>query len=50
MRQAAFAQYEIFLSEVITAYDRLGYETIDLPTESVEERVAFITARLPLGQ
>ena len=50
MRQATFAQAEIFFSEVITAYDRLGYETIELPRKSVEERVAFITARLPLGQ
>lgn len=46
MRKATFAQAESFYSEVISAYERLGYELIELPKASVEERVAFITAQL----
>ncbi|HUG08997.1 MAG TPA: AAA family ATPase [Acidimicrobiia bacterium] len=46
MRKATFAQAEAFYSEVISAYNRLGYELTELPKASVEERVAFITAHL----
>ena len=47
MRKATFAQAESFYSEMISAYDRLGYELTELPKASVEERVAFIAAHLP---
>jgi len=47
MRKATFAQAEAFYSEVIAAYDRLGYELIELPKVSVEDRVALISSHLP---
>lgn len=47
MRKATFAQAESFHSEVISAYDRLGYEMIELPRTPVEDRASFITAHLP---
>lgn len=47
MRRATFAQAEAFYREVVSAYDRLGYELVELPKASVEDRAAFITARLP---
>lgn len=47
MRKATFTQAEAFYSQVISAYERLGYELIDLPKAPVEERVTFITAHLP---
>jgi predicted ATPase len=46
MRKATFAQSELFHSEVIAAYDRLGYELLELPKVSVIERAALITANL----
>jgi predicted ATPase len=46
MRRATFAQAESFYEKVISAYDKLGYELIELPRSSVEERVALIMAHL----
>lgn len=46
MRKATLAEAESFYSEVISAYDRLGYDMIELPKASVEERAAFITTHL----
>lgn len=47
MRTATYAQAELFYSEVISAYDHLGYDMVHLPRASVEERAAFITDHLP---
>jgi predicted ATPase len=46
LRKATFAQAGSFYEEVISAYDKLGYEMIELPKSSVEERVALIMAHL----
>ncbi len=42
MRRATFAQAEAFYAYVVEAYQRLGYQIIELPKASVEERSAFI--------
>jgi len=42
MRRATFAQAEAFYAHVVEAYIRLGYQIIELPKVSVEERSAFI--------
>jgi len=42
MRRATFAQAEAFYAHVVEAYNRLGYQIIELPKVSVEERAAFI--------
>lgn len=42
MRSASFAQAEEFYSHVVAAYERLGYQTVELPKTSVEDRSAFI--------
>lgn len=42
MRRATFAQAEAFHGYVVEAYERLGYQMIQLPRTSVEERAAFI--------
>lgn len=49
MRRATFPQAQAFYSEVVSAYDRFGYELLELPKTSVESRVAFIKAHLTLG-
>ena len=46
MRKATFAQAESFYAVVISAYHALGYELIELPEVSVEERLALVTAHL----
>ena len=46
MRKATFPQAVAFYLEVVSAYERLGYEMIALPRTSVEARVAFIMAHL----
>ena len=43
MRRASFAQAEAFHSYVVDAYERLGYQTVELPKTSVKERAAFIS-------
>lgn len=47
MRRATFAQAAVFYAEVVAAYERLGYSLVELPRTSVQERAAFISARLP---
>jgi len=42
MRRATFAQAEAFYEYVVEAYQRLGYQIIELPNASVEERAAFV--------
>ncbi len=42
MRRASFAQAEVFYSYVVEAYERLKYQTIELPKTSVQERTTFI--------
>ena len=42
MRRATFAQAEAFYAYVVEAYQRLGYQIIELPKASVQERAAFI--------
>jgi predicted ATPase len=42
MRRATFAQAEAFYSQVVSVYIRLGYELVELPKVSVEERATFI--------
>jgi predicted ATPase len=42
MRRATFAQAEAFYTYVVETYERLGYQMIELPRTSVEERTAFI--------
>lgn len=42
MRRATFAQAVAFYSYVVEAYERLGYQMVELPKTSVEERAAFI--------
>lgn len=46
MRTATYAQAEEFHTAVVSAYDDLGYELIELPRASAEERAAFISARI----
>ena len=46
MRRATFAQAETFYAAVVLAYEQLGYELVELPRATVEERVEFIEARL----
>lgn len=46
MRKATFAQAESFFSEVVTVYYALGYELIELPKVSVEERAALVESHL----
>ena len=46
MRTATFSQAEAFHAEVIRAYELMGYELIELPRVSVEERAALIAAHL----
>ena len=47
MRKATPAQAASFYAAVISAYDRLGYDMIELPKASAEERAAFIKTHLP---
>lgn len=42
MRRATFAQAESFYSFVVEAYEQLGYQIIEMPRTSVEERAASI--------
>ncbi len=49
MRRATFAQAEAFHDHVISTYGRLGYETIELPKASAEERAAFVASTLARG-
>ncbi len=42
MRRATFAQAEAFYAYVVEAYQGLGYQIIELPKVSVEERAAFV--------
>lgn len=42
MRRATFAQAENFYAYVVEAYQQLGYQLIELPKVSVEERAAFV--------
>lgn len=42
MRRATFAQAETFHWYVVAAYERLAYQTVELPKTSIEERSAFI--------
>lgn len=42
MRRATFAQAEAFHTYVVEAYERLGYQMIEIPRTTVEERSAFI--------
>ncbi len=42
MRRATFEQAEAFYAEVVAAYGLLGYDMVELPKVSVEERVSFI--------
>jgi predicted ATPase len=42
MRRATFAQAEAFYVYVVEAYQRLGYQIIELPKASSEERAAFV--------
>ena len=42
MRRATFAQAEAFHANVVEAYHLLGYQIVDLPKTSVQERAAFI--------
>ena len=49
LRTATFAQAEAFRAEVVSAYQRLGYELIEIPPAPVEERAAFVAAHLPSG-
>jgi predicted ATPase len=47
MRTATFEEAADFFSAIVEAYDRLGYEPIEVPRGSVGERAAFIVDRLP---
>jgi predicted ATPase len=49
LRTATFAQAEAFRAEVVSAYQRLGCELIEIPPTAVEERAAFVAAHLPSG-
>jgi len=49
MRRATFAESEAFYSYAMAAYTRLGYETIQLPKTSVEERAAFVSDHVSYG-
>ena len=42
MRRATFAQAQAFHAYVVAAYERPGYELIELPRAPVEERAALI--------
>lgn len=42
MRRATFAQAESFHSYVVEAYERLGYQIVELPQVSVKERASFV--------
>lgn len=42
MRKATWAQAERFYSEVFSVYERLGYEMVELPKASIEDRAAFV--------
>lgn len=49
MRRATFAQAEDFYAYVVEAYERLGYQMIELPRTSVEERATFIIDHIEAG-
>lgn len=42
MRRATFSQAEAFYTYVVETYERLGYQMLELPRTSAEERTAFI--------
>lgn len=42
MRRATFAEAEAFHADVVETYQRLGYQIIDLPLVSAQERASFI--------
>ncbi|MGA7282121.1 MAG: ATP-binding protein [Acidimicrobiia bacterium] len=42
MRRATFAQAETFYTYVVEAYQWLGYQMIELPKASVDERAALV--------
>ncbi len=46
MRKATLSQAEAFHEEVVTTYDRLGYEMVELPKMPVADRVDFVEDRL----
>ena len=46
MRRATFAQAEAFHEAVISAYERFGYQTVELPKAPIQERVALIVSNI----
>lgn len=50
LRHATFDQVVAFDAHVRWAYERLEYETIDLPRASPEDRATFIVARIDAGR
>lgn len=46
MRRATFEQAETFYEEIVSAYDRLDYELIELPRAPIEARVEVIRPHL----
>jgi len=46
LRQATFEQVEAFHTGLVDVYNRLGYETIDVPNTNPEERADFIRGQL----
>jgi predicted ATPase len=46
MRKATFAEAEAFHAEVISTYDRLGYELVEIPKMPVAERASFVLTHI----
>ena len=43
MRQATFPQVQTFHTHLISAYEQLGYEIVELPKTSPEDRATFVS-------
>ncbi len=46
MRRATFAQAKAFSTEVLAAYDSLGYELVEVPKAPLADRAHFVRQRL----
>lgn len=46
MRKATFEEAETFYRHVIAVYESLGYELVEIPQTSVEDRASFVLAHI----